>query len=72
MQCGGIGHGFPLPLNPAVENVKCTLRTDTDGNESWDLTRAAELKIFFRDSNSDSYILISKRATPTLTPTPRF
>ena len=26
---------FPPPLNPAVENTTCTLRTDTDSNVSW-------------------------------------
>ena len=33
-----LGRGFPLPLNPAVENTTCTLRTDTDSNRSWDMT----------------------------------
>ena len=28
-------HGFPPPLNPIVKNKTCTLRTDTDRNESW-------------------------------------
>ena len=29
--------GFPPPLNPAVQNTTCTLHTDTDSTESWDL-----------------------------------
>ena len=33
-----LSHGFSPPLNLAVENTTCTLRTDTDINESWDLT----------------------------------
>ena len=32
-----LGHGFRPPLNPTVENTRCTLRTDTEINESWDL-----------------------------------
>ena len=32
-----LGHCFTPPLNPVVENTTCTLRTDTDSNESWDL-----------------------------------
>ena len=35
---GVLGHGFPLPLNPTVENTTWTLHSDTDGNEFWDLT----------------------------------
>ena len=30
---GVLGHGFPLPLNPTVENTTWTLHSDTDGNE---------------------------------------
>ena len=33
-----LGHGFHPPLNPAIENTICVLRTDTDSNESSDLT----------------------------------
>ena len=29
-----LGHGFPPPLNPAVEITTCTLRTGTDSYES--------------------------------------
>ena len=29
-----LGNGFHSPVNPAVENMTCTLRTDTDSNES--------------------------------------
>ena len=32
-----LGRGFPPPLNPAVENTTCTLCTDADSIESWDL-----------------------------------
>ena len=31
--------GFPPLLNPAVENTKCTLRTDIESNKSRDLAR---------------------------------
>ena len=29
--------GFPPNLNPAAEHTTCTIRTDGDSNESWDL-----------------------------------
>ena len=32
-----LGHGYPPPLDPAVENTTCTLRTDTDNTESQNL-----------------------------------
>ena len=34
-----LGHGFPPPLVPEVENTACTLLTDTDNNESWNLAQ---------------------------------
>ena len=38
-----LGRGFSPPLNPALENATCTLRTNTDSNEYWDLTRKARV-----------------------------
>ena len=29
-----LGHSFPPPLNLAMKNTTCALRTDTDSNES--------------------------------------
>ena len=35
-----LGHGFPPPLNPAIEifeHATCNLSSDSDSNDSWDL-----------------------------------
>ena len=48
LQCNGftcLGHGFHPPLNPAAENTTCTLRTDTDSTESWDLAHKTRVVI---------------------------
>ena len=38
-------HSFPPLLNPAVKNTTCTLRTDTDSNESRDLAHKSRAVI---------------------------